>query len=326
MINKKTIGFLLKILIVSTCLGFLYNQISSKILLDQFNYIEILSKIKEHYLLIIVVLIMMPFNWLIEAFKWRFLIAKIERVNLLRSLQAVFSGITVSIFTPNRIGEYGGRVFCLEKGDRIQAVLITIIGSVSQFIITFLFGSIGVSYCLLVYSEVISFLSLQQQNIIYYIILLTLMNILVLYYFFNFSLLSEFFSKRRLFAKFNKYSTVFKFYKYKELLVVLLLSFFRYLVFSIQFFILFSVFDIDLSYLDALILIPTMFFLVSVIPSIAVADISIRSTVAILLFGLVTDNIFGILSTTFLLWIINLIIPALIGTIFIFTLKFFRKS
>ena len=42
-------------------------------------------------------------------------------------------------------------------------------------------------------------------------------------------------------------------------------------------------------------------------------------------FGLVSVNAIGILSATFVMWVINLLLPALIGTIFIFSLKFFRK-
>ena len=71
-----------------------------------------------------------------EALKWQFLISKIEKISIKRSIRAIFSGITVSAFTPNRVGEYGGRVFCLEKADRIQAVLITVIGSMAQLVTT----------------------------------------------------------------------------------------------------------------------------------------------------------------------------------------------
>ena len=269
---------------------------------------------------------MMFSNWIIEAFKWRFLIRKIEYISLLRSVKAVFSGITVSIFTPNRIGEYGGRVFCLEEGDRIQAVLITIIGSVSQFIITFLLGSLGLSSCLFIYPEVRSFFYLNESHIIYIMIFLLFLNLLFILCFLNFSLLSKFILRKKFLTRFSKYSIVFSFYSNKDLLLVLSLSLFRYIVFSLQYFLLFFVFDVGLNYFEAIILIPTMFFLVSIIPSIAITDISVRSSVALLLFGLATDNIFAILSTTFLIWIINLIIPALIGTIFIFTLKFFRTS
>ena len=80
---------------------------------------------------ILFVVFLMFVNWLFEAIKWKYMIAKIENISILRSLQAVFSGITVSTFTPNRIGEYGGRVFCLEKGYRIKAVFITILCSMS---------------------------------------------------------------------------------------------------------------------------------------------------------------------------------------------------
>ena len=58
---------------------------------------------------------MMFLNWFLESLKWRFLISKIEKISINRSIRAIFSGITISTFTPNRIGEYGGRVFCLEK-------------------------------------------------------------------------------------------------------------------------------------------------------------------------------------------------------------------
>ena len=94
------------------------------------------------------VVLMMLLNWFLESLKWRFLISKIERVTIKRSVRAIFSGITVSAFTPNRVGEYAGRVFCLDKGDRIQAVLITVIGSMAQLITTIVFGLYRFSHVL----------------------------------------------------------------------------------------------------------------------------------------------------------------------------------
>ena len=87
---------------------------------------------------------MMFINWLLEALKWRALILKIENVPIKRSIEAVFSGITVSSFTPNRVGEYAGRVFCIHKADRVQAVLITVLGSMAQLVTTITFGLIGI--------------------------------------------------------------------------------------------------------------------------------------------------------------------------------------
>ena len=95
-------------------------------------------------------------NWFLESLKWRFLISKIEKISIKRSLRAIFSGITVSAFTPNRVGEYAGRVFCLEKADRVQAVLITVIGSMAQLVVTIVFGLIGILLCALILDARIS--------------------------------------------------------------------------------------------------------------------------------------------------------------------------
>jgi hypothetical protein len=42
--------------------------------------------------------------------------------------------------------------------------------------------------------------------------------------------------------------------------------------------------------------------------------------------GMSDSILIGILSAATLLWIINLVIPAVIGTFFVFRLKFFRKN
>jgi hypothetical protein len=69
-----------------------------------------------------------------------------------------------------------------------------------------------------------------------------------------------------------------------------------------------------------------VFFFITITPTIALAEIGVRGSVALLVFGLFSNNVVGILSSIFILWIINLIIPAIIGSFFIFSLKFFRKS
>ena len=126
----------------------------------------------------------------------------------------------------------------------------------------------------------------------------------------------------RVFAKYNE---VFSFYNPSELLEVLLYSVARYIVFTTQFFILLQIFTVNISYIDATILISAMFFVVSIIPTIAITEIGVRGAVALFLFGLVSTNVVGILSATFVMWVINLLLPALSGTAFIFTLKFFRS-
>jgi hypothetical protein len=82
-----------------------------------------------------------------------------------------------------------------------------------------------------------------------------------------------------------------------------------------------------------MMIIPVVYFVISVVPTIALAELGIRGSVSIFILGLYykssgtfTDEIsMGILAASSVLWLINLILPALIGTIFVFNLKFFRK-
>ena len=325
MLSRKTIGFLLKIGIVAFALFFLYQQLTYKSSIEQFDLDQILVKLQENYIVVTVVILMMLLNWFLESLKWRFLISKIEKVSIKRSIRAIFSGITVSAFTPNRVGEYGGRVFCLEKADRIKGVLITVIGSMAQLVTTIVFGSIGI---LLLPNLMPEFDSLLSNIVFAYpimLFLLILLNVLLVTLFLNASVFSVVLSKIKFFRKFKKYNEVFSFYNSSELLEILLYSVGRYIVFTTQFFILLQVFDVQIGYIDAMILITTMLLVISIIPTIAITEIGIRGSIALFLFGLVSVNAIGILSATFVMWVINLLLPALIGTIFIFSLKFFRK-
>ena len=325
MLSKKTIGFLLKIGIVAFALFFLYEQLTAKSSIEQFNNADVLQQIKGHYSILIVIVLMMFLNWFLEALKWQFLIKKIEEISFSRSVRAVFSGITVSAFTPNRVGEYGGRVFCLEKADRIQAVFITIIGSMAQLITTIFFGSIGILLLPSLMPEFTQILSLMEYSYPILVFVFLLLNSLLIFIYLNTSVLSLLLSRIKFLNKYEKYNSVFSFYSVEELAKVLLFSVARYVVFTTQFFILLHVFGVVINYTDALVLIMTMLFVISVIPTIAITEIGVRGSVALFLFGLISSNTVGILSATFVMWIINLLLPALIGTAFIFTLKFFRK-
>ena len=331
---KKSIGFLIKIGIVLTSLYFLYAQFKDNLFVQSvngssYNLKTFLSSefLSENFFTICIVVFLMFFNWLLESLKWRFLIKKIENISVLTSLRAVFSGITVSAFTPNRIGEYGGRVFCLSTADRIKAVLITVIGSMSQLLITIVFGSIGIVYVMSNYTDDFSeFWSIDGISFYVIIFVLVLLNLLLLLLFLNTSLFTVFLNKLKFLEKYHKYSEVFSFYNCSELFKVLLYSAFRYAVFTFQYYILLQMCSVNIPYTEVMFLVMSMLFIISVIPTIAITEIGVRAYVAVVILGLASVNISGILSATFLLWIINLLIPSVIGMFFVFTLKFFRKK
>jgi hypothetical protein len=246
---------------------------------------------------------------------------------------AVLTGISISIFTPNRTGDYLGRVFILEKGNHIEGVLLTIVGSFAQFIVTLCVGL----FFGLAFIDVYLKDSFHIHEYFYsgMILLVPALVFIILLIYFNIGVFSDIISRYvpARWNKINDYARIFKSMNSIELRHVLLLSFFRYLVFSAQFYLLLRFFGAELPIGQALILIPIIYLIMLVIPSVALTELGIRGSVSIFVIMMYfkaagntgKDPELAILAASSVLWLINLIIPALMGTFFVFRLKFFRK-
>ena len=314
---KKYLSIIIKIVIVFFSFYFIYHQLVENKSFEELDISVLIDTVKKNKVYLVGVILMMFLNWLVEALKWRYMINKIENISIMTAYRAVFTGITVSTFTPNRIGEYGGRVFCLEKGDRIKAVFITVLCSMSQLLVTILYGSISL---FILFDEILidkTFLSVS---------LLILLNLFLLFSYFNISYIVNFLGKFKLIKSFKKYLEALVMYNYKDLIIAFIYSNTRYFIFSLQFIILLHVFGINISFMDAILSVMLIFFFITITPTITIAEIGVRGSVAIFVLGLFSSNDIAILSSTTLLWLINLIIPAIIGSFFIFSLKFFRSK
>ena len=98
--------------------------------------------------------VLMPVCWLFEAAKWRMLMGPVLKMNLREALRAVLGGISISLFTPNRIGEYGGRVLFVPSKYNWWAVIATLVGSFAQNLVNIAIGLAGVMIFLLFMPEV----------------------------------------------------------------------------------------------------------------------------------------------------------------------------
>ena len=59
---------------------------------------------------LLLAVLLMPFNWALETEKWRQLTSNFEPISFGKAYKAIFAGVLFSVFTPNRVGEYGGRI------------------------------------------------------------------------------------------------------------------------------------------------------------------------------------------------------------------------
>ena len=271
------------------------------------------------------VIVLMFFNWGIEALKWKVLMQPLEPISFFTSLKATFSGVAFALNTPNRIGEYGGRILYIKEGNRIKAVTLTIVGSFSQLIVTLVFGTIGlfVLHNLMVSIPVLKNYTWGLQ--LFQILLVVLITILFVIYF-NTSLIIKKIEKVGILKKWNRFFSLLEEVSLNILLKVFVLSVVRFIIFGIQYNLLLQVMHVPIDWTVGFWLIAILFLMLAIIPSIALLELGLRWQYNLFLFGLFSTNAIGIYAVATGIWLINLVLPAIIGTILMLGVKVFKET
>jgi uncharacterized membrane protein YbhN (UPF0104 family) len=259
-------------------------------------------------------LALMLVNWSVETIKWEILIQKVSRINFFSALRIVFAGITVGIITPNRIGEIGGRIMFLKKGERTYGLLATSLGSFAQIITTTINGLAALLLLLLKFPETTGINPLLDKIslVIVFVILIAFIGI-----YFKSEIIKPFLLKFSFFQSRKEQISFFSETEFSTLLKVLFLSILRYSIFIVQFFLLLTYFNIEISFVQTYISIGLIYLISTIIPTTTLIELGVRGSLAIFFIGMFTPNILGIVLSTFVLWIINLAIPSIFGSFFL---------
>ncbi len=277
-------------------------------------------------------LLLMVINWGIESVKWRMLIRQSEEISMGKAYQAVLGGLAVSVFTPNRVGEFIGRVFILQKTDPVKAILLTLVGSFSQLLVTVVAGTAAYVFFAPKYLSLMLFDSTWLVSGIS--IAMALLSLFMIFIFFNIPvlhrisiLLPEKYSER---IK-NSIDAIAGCSK-QLLLKTVLLSALRYLVFSTQFFLAIRLMGLQFTAPECLLAIPVLYLMLMAIPTVALTEIGVRGSVSVFIFGLMagargldSSGMLAIISASTLIWFLNIAVPSLAGVLVVFRLKFFRR-
>ena len=81
------------------------------------------------------------------------------------------------------------------------------------------------------------------------------------------------------------------------------------------------IFEVDVSYINAMIVITSMYLLASIIPSLFILDVIIKGSVAVYLFSRLGVNEFTVLSIVLLMWFLNFVLPSIIGSFYVLSFK-----
>lgn len=299
---KHFLFFIVKLVILLGAFYFIFEKLSSNELLSLSLFNEqLFSALQKPIWLLIVILLCTDANWLLEIFKWKTLVFIEKRITFLEAYKQCLASLTVSIITPNRIGEYGAKAMFFEKEKRKKILALNLAGNLMQLSATIVFGLFGILFLFKNFK-----FNLPEINSLKFAVLL--IAITIIYYF-----------KKQL--KINQLTGYLKNISTKIYTKVICYSFLRYLVFSHQYYLLLLIFGVENDYFTIISLIFCMYLFASIIPSLAIFDWAIKGSIAIWLFSFIGINELTIVTITTIMWILNFAIPSLIGSIFVLNFK-----
>jgi hypothetical protein len=276
---------------------------------------------------VFLVLVLMIFNWGLEARKWQKLVKPLEEISFMRAFSAILSGVSFSINTPNRIGEYGGRILYLKNNNKLKAIAATIVGSFSQLIVTIIFGLTGLLYYINNFAPAKDNLLLStgiwQKIVVGALIAICGLTILL---YFRLQIILTVFEKIPFLRKVKVFVQIIVKYSSGELRYLLLLSAFRYIVFSAQYLILLDALGMEFLWWQAFLLNSIIYLVMAGVPTIAIAELGVRGKVSIFFLGLLSSNTMAIIAATAGIWLINLVLPAILGSVLLLGVKIFKEK
>ncbi|HEX5025642.1 MAG TPA: lysylphosphatidylglycerol synthase domain-containing protein [Agriterribacter sp.] len=264
-------------------------------------------------------MVLMFFNWMIEAGKWKILLKSLESVSLVHAFKAVVAGLAFAFGTPNRIGEYGGRALYISEGKRMRSVSLTVVGSFSQLLVTLCFGCLGL---LFVKHNVI-------KNQPWAVVIQWGMYAITLFFgllYFRLNWIAAFAQRINIPQKLLRHFMILNEVTVTILLRVLCLSALRYFVFLTQYILLLDVMHVYAGLWNAFWLITVLYLILAVVPTMALLELGIRGKAGVLLFQTFSTNTVGIYAASTGIWLVNLVLPAVAGGLLTLTHKIFNTK
>ncbi|MEN3323270.1 lysylphosphatidylglycerol synthase domain-containing protein [Mariniflexile soesokkakense] len=306
--TKQFFFVLIKISIVVAAFYFIYQKLTSN---SAFNFYDFIHKNGVFSLKrFVILLILTGINWFLEILKWQKIASVTKKITFKNAYKQSLGALTASLFTPNRIGEYGAKAIYYTKDSRKRILLTNLLGNILQMSATTFLGIIGFSFFATKYN-----ISLNYSKLL----------LLVIFTIISIGLGVFIIRKTKLSIKGFSLEKIKDFilnYPKKLIFYGFCLSLLRYVVFSFQFYYLLGVFGINISYLHAMSIISSMYLLASIIPSIFIFDVFIKGSVAIYLFSFVGANAFTILCIITLMWVFNFVFPSILGSYFVLNFNF----
>ncbi|OIQ30055.1 MAG: hypothetical protein BM564_04630 [Bacteroidetes bacterium MedPE-SWsnd-G2] len=313
--TKHFFFVLVKIGIVLGAFYFMYNRIVNNEDLDFNAFLQLLKTnnvFSTKHILIIISLSVL--NWTFEILKWQNLVSYLKPIPFKKAFAECLGSMTASLLTPNRVGEYGAKAINYPSEDRGSIIKLNGLGHFAQMSMTTIFGVLGT----LAFAR-LNRVELKHENIIVFSVI-ALVIIGGLYFYLK---------QNDIKVKGYSLKTLIRFFTSLPKPIVqktFLMAFLKYACFTFQFYYLLRIFETEKGYFEAMVAISSMYFFSSIIPSIVLLEVVVKGSLAVFLFSVIGVDELTTLSIIMLMWVLNYVIPSIIGSVFVLNFKLHNKE
>ncbi|MFK7899229.1 MAG: lysylphosphatidylglycerol synthase domain-containing protein [Cyclobacteriaceae bacterium] len=254
----------------------------------------------QHPIELTLLLVLAVVNWGLEAVKWKVLVQKIERLTLWKSYMSVLLGLGVSLTMPRSVGELFGRLWGIGESGREAAVGALLISRGMQLSTTLLGGFASLLYFSLSGGMV------KEMYYFFWVSLAIFVGLISVIVF------AFWFSKKE--TKIQTYLATLKAYSFQTLVSVWSLAVGRFLTYAFQYYLVIHLLVDHMSAVALFAGILLVYLMKSIVLSThTLSDEVVRQASAIWVFSLIGIGEEPVVVASSTIWILNLLIPSIIG-------------
>ena len=243
--------------------------------------------------------IFLPINIGLESWKWHRLLGHIDAKPFIECVRIVLLGQSLNVVTPFATGDAYVRIMQSASAERHKCVGAVLMNRATQMIPTLMFGSVSIIFL--------------SRYILGYEYILMVVLVLLAAFVMVFLLI-----KHASIPFFDPYITLVKQVSLIEIVRLEAISFARYIVFSMQFVLVLFAFEVPLSPDTLIVGVWWVFLIKTILPHMTLlGDLAKREVSAVMFFSVFLGDVSTVVLAGAVVWLINSVIPAVAGLIFI---------
>ncbi|MDB5239697.1 MAG: hypothetical protein JWP57_322 [Spirosoma sp.] len=264
----------------------------------------------------VLLVLLTPINWGLESLKWQILLKRVEKTSYWEAFQGVLAGLSLGFALPAQLGDTAGRVLSIRTSARAEDIGASLVSGGMQFYVALVFGTLACSHHMTTAAA--------RYNLACLIRLILLVGLSVLGVLFGLvrRKVVGWLATRLSLRRFAGYWNVAGQYDDWEISRALVAAALRYLVFSGQFYVAMQLVGVELPLGVSTSGIGVVFLAKTITPAFnLLSDLGVREAASLWVFEPFGVPAPVLITATLTLWVANILLPVLIGLIWVWRLK-----